>query len=335
MEKVNESDSLWAGRFGETNVEKHGPLFDSTTQLRKALHSANNLSLLKQLGDGNLSSEIIKQTATLDGEEISLGVEACMRLEDPEPATRVALNIQHENGPTDDTTYFIISENGVAVNADSMIDLPEDDPMQNLLLTAMQQSTDNLNRRIANKEYSQHRQEVDRQAQAEKEARKKRKRRQKIYKRLALVASLSVAGTGGWIGYQAWVVGPEKANQEHRAQYDAQHHVLPGEGVEISKESFSTVPNASFKDIPTYGGDDNNLDNPRRVTLDSKTACLDMKVDGNIQGKKLVAAISQESPYQAKHITASSVNDKVRVCLVESVSLSSNDPSIEVAVQLK
>lgn len=341
MSVSKESISLWEGRNNaDSNNEKKARLYGDAHALNKALHDGNELGILNDAGQGRIGSGTYSRKGEIDGEAVTLISEACIRPSDATLATYLAVGVKRENEDAADTSYFSITQEGVAVNLDTMDDLLDDDPMMDVLQSSMRISTEGLDRQISNKRLDLARQKLESEKRAEHEAHEKRLKREEIRKGLAITAGIGMAAGalsfGIYSGVQAWIVGPEKANQEHRAEYDAQNHILPGQGVEISKESFSTMPNGAFKDIPTYGGNDKNFDNPRRVTLDSKTTCLDVAVDGSVQGKKLVAAISQDSPYQAKHITASSVNEKVRVCLVESISSSdSSQPSIEVAIQLK
>lgn len=151
-----------------------------------------------------------------------------------------------------------------------------------------------------------------------------------------ITASVASVGVGGGAAVNAWILEPQRANQAHRVEYDAQGHTLSGDGIVIRSEPFSTIPDADFENIPTYGGDDKNFNNPRRVTLSDSDTCKDLTVEGGIQGKQIVAAVSQTSPYQADHFyVAPKGNNEFNLCLVEKLDTSKNTDSVDVAIQLK
>jgi|GEM_PF-2396915 len=340
MSVSEKSSSLWDGHYGEVDNNKQRPrLYKDAHALNEAMSDGNSLGLLSEAGQGRMSSGTRTRKGEFDNEAVTLMSEVCIRPSETTPATYVAIGIKREDDDTVDMSYFSITEQGIAVNLnDEMTALSDDDPMMDVLQDSIKSSTKELEKQINKKRLDLDRMASDKKEKNARAEYYKREDRRKLFKGLAKTAISGVGAGALAFGIYSWVqagiIAPAKAEQEHRVEYDAQNHTLPGDGVVISKEPMTTMSVDAFKDVPKYGGDDSNLDNPRRVTLDSK-ACLDLKVDGSVQGKKLVAAVSQISPYQVDHITASSVSDKVRVCLVEPVSLSSSDPSIEVAIQLK
>jgi hypothetical protein len=118
-----------------------------------------------------------------------------------------------------------------------------------------------------------------------------------------------------------WYYEPQEAAQQYREEYDRAQHVLPGEGAHVDGYPFETISHEQFDAIPSFGGDDKDLDHPRQVTLTSdshgercKTIDTVVPETGNLH-----VAVPQGSQLTELHYQTSIKADRkgFTICVIE------------------
>lgn len=254
--EINKHDSIWDQR---NRMEmKKGPLHEPERDLNAALFQAKSLKSLEKVSGNKLSAGPQEICTRVDGKLVTYITEACLQAgqnKSDELATYFAVSHTNELNK-EEQRYFALTEAGYAVDADCpdrLLDIT--DPLTNVLPHLISTSIEKLERQNA--------------AQFERIEDKKHKRN-KVMRTIGVTAgSLAMAGWGVTSCTQNFIIEPREAAQQHRIEYDTQDHTLPGEGVQISNQPLTTMPDKEFAAIPKYGGDDDNLDNPRRIKLDS------------------------------------------------------------------
>jgi hypothetical protein len=163
-------------------------------------------------------------------------------------------------------------------------------------------------------------------------------RRENLRTRIRWIGGLALASgviaSGVVFGLKTLVWDPNAAAEELRQTYDEQSHQLPGEGVAISSYPFETIPESEFAAIPSFGGSDRDLDNPRIVTISKTDGCVTIEIEVP-SGSELFVALPDNSPYTGYHYQATPSESGFQVCLTEPVPESGFDEDIPIAVQLK
>lgn len=148
------------------------------------------------------------------------------------------------------------------------------------------------------------------------------------------VLALTLAGGLTYGGLKLWVWDPNEREQELREAYDQESHQLPGEGAPIDSHPFSTLPVSEFEAIPSFGGNDINLDNPRTVSLAKADGCVDINVEIK-EGDQLYVTLPEDSLYVNHHYDTSLTENGFSVCFVEPVPEAGLDNDVKIAVQIK
>ena len=177
---------------------------------------------------------------------------------------------------------------------------------------------------------------VSRQIRYEQDRRYERRRRVRKVLVTTAVSAVVVAGaaTGIIALVQNFIIEPNEAAQAAREEYDQQDYQLPGEGAPIDTHPFSTLPVNEFEAIPSFGGEDTNLNNPRTVSLAKADGCVTINVAIK-EGDQLYVTLPEDSLYVNYHYDTSLTENGFSVCFVEPVPEAGLVNDVEIAVQIK
>lgn len=307
------STSLWAKR-DQAPLDKEGPLYEQTARLRNAFDKAKKYNLLEKRDNGSFYADPVRDSTPVPDsttfEKITVIAETAIRPKDD--GVYIALN----NQEADETTYYRIGTEGVAVDLDASRPVDNDSDELAQLKLLLKKSTESLESSIRYKE--EDRQET----------------RQKIGRWVFGVVGASALAGGAYWGYQTWWVQPHAAADAQRTEYDTQGHTLPGEGMPIEAIPFEAIPVDQFDAIPWYGGIDRDLKNPRTIKLSSQTGCADLTT--NIpQGADLRVALPEGSSFLVDHYFAYPKSDGFTVCVAEGMPSDNKNGDLKIAVQVK
>lgn len=212
--------------------------------------------------------------------------------------------------------YYQLNPNGTVVNLDTdlhpiVTQTTADVP---LIKTAIQHITQSVEQTI----YRGHDRNRERLVRAGKVA--------------GALGGVAIVGGLVFAGIKFGILDPRAAEEAQRQEYDKESHQLPGEGVRVDYSTFVTITEAQFNAIPTYGGSDTNLDNPRILEIGaSNSSCA--TILGVEKGETVYAALPEGSVYASHGYGMTVRDDRISICLVEE--LGKNDDNVKVAVQVK
>jgi hypothetical protein len=303
--------SLWEQRDKEP-LDKKGPLYGEVVNLRNTLDIAKKYGILhKRKDDGSFYADSVRDQS-LTNSAFQITAEAAIRPKDD--SVYLALNDESTNS----TTYYQIGHQGAPVELGPLRPIDKESDEMKELSHFLNKSAEKLESPIKRKE---------------KQIRKKRK---KIgYGALSFVGAGALAAGGYW-GFQTWHVQPLAAANAHRVEYNAQGHTLPGGGMSIEAIPFESIPSDQFNAIPSYGGIDHDLQNPRTIKLDSKTGCADLSTSIP-EGADLRVALPAGSSFMVDHYYAypKPKSDGFTVCVAEGMPSDNRNGDLQVAVQIK
>lgn len=313
MSNSKVEQSLWAERYGERSLEKKGPFSESVEATRLLLTEAQKRHFLHEVDTVSTCSPVkVPETYDRDKDRQITGEVALPKNGD---GINVALSVTEENGVALKSFYTITSAGEVVDN--DALETVEDTEVTLRLSKVLQETGNNLRYRIT--EY-------------DKEKLYKRQQRIKwAVGSVSVAAGVGLLAIGASYGIRTWIIQPQEAAQAHRQEYDAQNHTLPGEGVTVSEGSFSLISSSDFNAIPNYGGDDKNLENPRKIALSYDDGC-DTFETSIPNGANLHVALPKSSPYRVDHFVAYEKGNQLTVCLAEELPSTSKD-DIDIAVQ--
>lgn len=166
------------------------------------------------------------------------------------------------------------------------------------------------------------------------------KRGQKIEKvaRIAGGAAVGLILITGVVGglIKTFVIDVNERNEELRQVYDQGDHQLPGEGAPIENLTFTPIPKDEFNAIPTFGGSDKDLDNPRQFNLSSTDSgyCAEVKVPVP-KNSELFVSVPASSELLAYHYDTTLTDDGFSVCIIEETPSEGFEGDLKIALQLR
>ncbi|MFY9228393.1 MAG: hypothetical protein WAO28_03660 [Candidatus Microsaccharimonas sp.] len=327
--EVSTEPKFWRRNNPNSFKPRVGELEPDVSSLRTTMETAAELGILYRRDDdflysGEVSFDILKPVEGDSDKDTWVDAEAEARFKPGDTSIWLELYV---NDPTDELSEFgmvrsyNIPESGVATNltVDS-IAVVEDSRESEQIEIALGKIKDYLNNKVWR--------------EASRRTERRRTIRNRVIGSVSGVLTVALAGGLTYGGLKTWVWDPNERDQELREIFDQQNYQLPGEGAPIDSHPFSTLPTSEFEAIPSFGGKDTNLENPRTVSLAKADGCVDINVEIK-EGDQLYVTLPDSSLYVNYHYDTSLTENGFSVCFVEPIPEAGLDNDVEIAVQIK
>lgn len=327
---VSTEPKFWRRNSPERFKPRVGELEPDVSSLRTTMENAAELGILHRRDDddflysGEVTFNIVKPVEGDPDRNVWIDAEAEARFKPGDTSIWLELYV---NDKTDELSEFgmvrsyNIPESGVATNltVDSVA-VAEGSRESEQIEIALGNIKDHLNNKVWR--------------EASRRTERRRTIRNRVIGSVSGVLAVALAGGLTYGGLKAWVWDPNERDQELREIFDQQNHQLPGEGVPIDSHPFSTLPVSEFEAIPSFGGEDTDLDNPRTVSLAKADGCTDINVKIK-EGDQLFVTLPENSLYVNYHYDTSLTENGFSICFVEPVPEAGLDDDVKIAVQIK